>query len=830
MSHLLDRIDFFRFDAGRKLDPARKSALGQFLTPLPVARLMASMLTCKRSAVRILDAGAGVGTLFTAAVAELCRREARPESIAVTAYEIDAQLADYLADAFAICEAECRRVGARFAGEVVRGDFIAAAVESLATGLFRSSEPEPYDVAILNPPYRKIRTDSEERRQLQRLGIETSNLYTAFLALAVRLLGRGGELVAITPRSFCNGPYFRSFRRAFLSAMTLRRLHVFESREHAFRDDQVLQENLILQAVKGAGRDVVAITSSTGPDDELILTLEVDHERVVRADDPDGFIHIETDEVSRAVADQMATFRASLADLGLSVSTGRVVEFRARPFLRGQSVEGTAPLIHPAHFERGGITWPKVGSRRPNAIQVAEPTRDLLVPQGNYVLTRRFSAKEERRRLVATVFEEGRTPGDYVGFENHLNYFHRGGRGIDLELARGLAAYLNSTLVDAYFRQFNGHTQVNAADLRNLGYPEYDRLVALGVAVAAGLPPQAELDELIARELLPMAGAHGIDPIRAKQRTEEALGVLRALGLPRQQLNERSALTLLALLDLRPESPWSEASNPLRGITPMMEFFAAYYGKVYKPNTRETVRRQTVHQFLDAGLIVINPDDPARPVNSPKAVYQIEASALELLRTYGTASWESNLRAYLASAKALRERYAREREMARIPVKVARGKTIMLSPGGQNVLVKAIVEEFAALFTPGGRLLYVGDTDEKFAHFDAKRLADLGVRLDPHGKMPDVIIHHTARDWLVLVEAVTSHGPIDPKRRQELSRLFGDSRAGLVFVTAFLNRKAMIEYLDEISWETEVWVAESPTHLIHFNGERFLGPYPGPAQ
>jgi len=164
--------------------------------------------------------------------------------------------------------------------------------------------------------------------------------------------------------------------------------------------------------------------------------------------------------------------------------------------------------------------------------------------------------------------------------------------------------------------------------------------------------------------------------------------------------------------------------------------------------------------------------------------------------------------------------------MTRIPVTLASGKIIMLSPGGQNILVKQILDEFVDRFTPAGKLLYVGDTDEKFAYFDAEGLADLGVKIELHGKIPDVIVHHTAKDWLVLIEAVTSHGPIDPKRRAELKRLFGKSRAGLVFVTAFLTRKAMIEYLDAISWETEVWVAESPTHMIHFNGERFLGPYP----
>ncbi len=309
------------------------------------------------------------------------------------------------------------------------------------------------------------------------------------------------------------------------------------------------------------------------------------------------------------------------------------------------------------------------------------------------------------------------------------------------------------------------------------------------------------------------------------RRIEDCINLLKTMGLPRAQINERSSLMLLSLLSLNPTTPWSEATDPLMGITPMMDFFAKHYGKKYAPNTRETVRRQTVHQFLDAGLIVANPDRTDRPVNSPKAVYQMEPGALELIRTYGTAEWEKNRKTYQASVETLKKKYAEEREMARLPVQVAEGKMITLSPGGQNVLVQQIIEQFAPRFTPGGVLIYVGDTDTKFAHFDEKALAELGVVLETHGKMPDVIIHHVAKNWLLLIEAVTSHGPVDAKRKSELKKMFANSKAGLVFVTTFLDRRAMIEYLDEISWETEVWVAASPTHMIHFNGERFLRPY-----
>jgi hypothetical protein len=311
----------------------------------------------------------------------------------------------------------------------------------------------------------------------------------------------------------------------------------------------------------------------------------------------------------------------------------------------------------------------------------------------------------------------------------------------------------------------------------------------------------------------------------AEKKIEEALAILNDLGLPRQQLNEHSALTLLSLLGLRPTDKWADASDPLMGITPMMDFFREHYGKKYAPNTRETVRRQTVHQFLQAALIVANPDKPSRPTNSPKAVYQIEPSVLKLLRSFKKPGWKSRLRQYLKTVDTLKKMYAREREMRRLPVSLAAGKKIRLSPGGQNVLVKKILDDFCPLFTPAGDVIYIGDTQKKWAYFDSEALALLGVRTEEHGKMPDVVIHYWEKRWLVLIEAVTSHGPVDPKRRQELKALFAGSTEGLVFVTAFLDRKTMVKYLNDISWETEVWIAESPTHMIHFNGERFLGPY-----
>ncbi len=306
---------------------------------------------------------------------------------------------------------------------------------------------------------------------------------------------------------------------------------------------------------------------------------------------------------------------------------------------------------------------------------------------------------------------------------------------------------------------------------------------------------------------------------------ETAHQIILSLGLPKAQQNERSALSLLALLNLTPGKSWMDAENPLMGITPIMDWVRAHYGKAYAPNTRETFRRQTMHQFCDAGVVLYNPDNPNRPVNSPKAVYQIEPVALALLRTFGTPAWHDNLTTYLAKRETLIAKYAKEREQNRIPVEIAPSQEITLSPGEHSALIRAIIKDFAPRFAPGSVLVYAGDTGDKWGYFNAQLLAELGVEVDSHGKMPDVVLHFVEKNWLLLVESVTSHGPVDGKRHAELAQLFAGSKAGLVYVTAFPNRAIMGRYLADIAWETEVWVADAPSHLIHFNGERFLGPY-----
>lgn len=816
---LLDFADTIRLRAARQLEKERQVALGQYFTPAPVAERLAKLLRVQAREERLLDAGAGVGMLSAAFVADRCKRADPPRKLSVTAYELDASLHDDLRLTLEACSRLCRASGLAFDYTIIGADFIEEAARALRRPLFHGSPA--YTAAILNPPYRKIGSASKERELLRSVGIETANLYTGFLALAARLLEPQGQLAAITPRSFCNGPYFKAFREDFLAQMVLTDLQVFASRGGNF--DEVLQENLILRAEKSqVPPKAVSILSLESIDDPMPSEQRPPYEAVVNPSDPERFIHIATDGLAQQISVVMSRFSHSLEDLGLEVSTGKVVDFRVREALRAVPEERSVPLLYPHNLAEGSVRWPISKGKKPQAIARTEKTERQLLPPGCYVLVKRFSAKEEPRRVVAALCDSEEIGAPALGIENHLNYFHIGGGGLPKALARGLTLFLNTSLFDEYFRQFNGHTQVNATDLRNLRYPSREELLALADAIPGGLADQDEVDKIVERAFMQ---DDAFTPSMIKAKIEEAMQVLASLGLPRQQLNERSALTLLALLGLTPATPWAEAKAPLMGITPIMDFMAEHYGKRYKPNTRETVRRQTMHQFVDAGIALYNPDEPNRPPNSPKAVYQIEPAALKLLRTFGTEAWDEDLQTYLDSVETLKERYAQKRSMERIPVTFNENIELTLSPGGQNVLVEKIISEFCPRFAPGGRVIYLGDTEEKMLYFDEQRLEELGVVIEEHGKMPDVIVHYTDKNWLLLIEAVTSHGPVNPKRLGELAAMFRNSKAGLVYVTTFLTRKAMLEYIDEIAWETEVWVAESPGHMIHFNGERFLGPY-----
>ena len=497
---LMASTDQRRLIVAERLVPGQRAALGQFFTPVGVAALLADMFDPPRGAVRVLDPGAGVGSL-SAALVDRAEREQWPCELDLTAVEIDGDLVEDLETTLVECSAALPSMKTR----VVHTDFLTWGTTHALPGVFEQ-EDESYDLVIMNPPYGKLGASSTARGRLGRLGIRANNLYSAFVWLAIRMLSPGGQLVAITPRSFCNGTYFKSFRRALLEGNSLRNIHVFDQRNAAFSDDEVLQENIVFRVERGRKHSQVQIATSSGNGLDAARHHRVNAASVVHPDDAERFIRIPADRSSVELAERIGALPASFGELGVTVSTGRVVDFRSRDFLRSGFEPQDVPLIYPAHMRRGRIEWPNPTSGKPSAIVSDQQTRGMFLPAGNYVLVRRFSAKEERRRVVAAVLERDDLPSEMVAMENHVNVLHCSNAGMDGDLAWGLAAYLNSTVVDAFFRQFNGHTQVNATDLRSLRCPDRDVLTHMGIESRRCEFEQTAIDALVSRHVPQLTG------------------------------------------------------------------------------------------------------------------------------------------------------------------------------------------------------------------------------------------------------------------------------------------------------------------------------------
>ncbi len=496
----LNMLDYVHQSFNASTNRIDRSQIGQFLTPASIADFMSSLFETRTKEVRILDPGAGAGVLFAACVDKLLSQEKRPSSIEIVAYETDRVILPHLQETMDRCAILCASHNVSFNGTIKEDDFIASAISETEESLF-VVPGRRFTYAILNPPYKKINGETNIRAMLYSAGLEVANLYAAFVWLSMRLLEPGGQIVAITPRSFCNGPYFKKFRVAFLDMLSLRQIHLFNSRNKAFGDDNVLQENIIYSAIRKIEKPKQVVISASESDDfNHASILNIPYDQVVYPNDRDVFIHLGIDDTAISVTAQMQCFKFTLDKLNLSVSTGRTVDFRAKEHLRQSPEKGTVPLIHPCHFQDGFISWPLESGKKPNAIVALSETSDLFVEKGYYVLIKRFSSKEQKRRVMAAVYDPSKIDASFVSFENHLNYFHRDGKGLPEKQAKGLALYLNSSSVDQYFRLFSGHTQVNATDLRKLPYPSERQLMRFGNHVQKRMPDQETIDEIIRKE------------------------------------------------------------------------------------------------------------------------------------------------------------------------------------------------------------------------------------------------------------------------------------------------------------------------------------------
>ena len=813
---------------------------GQYLTPPSVACYMAKQLGRIQTGASLLEPALGSGVLVCAVIERLIA-ERNPLEISITAYEIDKELCDISREVLKVASREAEKYGIKIDWRIWQEDFVLACLPDEQPTLFGSKESKQkaFTHIISNPPYFKLNVEDKRVKAVYgRLNGHT-NIYTLFMALSAKLLSPQGKACFIVPRSFCSGVYFSEFRRDLLRDVAPLAVHLFQSRDHVFRGDEVLQENVIFSFEKLSQPQEYRywagyVNISSSQDDKGlengIISRQVSFQHFLS--DHDGLLlfRVPTGMLDEQILDAVDKWDGSLEKYGFQVSTGRVVPFRAKGLLKRQIKAGvrTVPLLWMQNAKPYRVEYPLDGFDKPQAIVANEPS--LLMPNANYVLLRRFSAKEDRRRLISAPFIGEKFDFEQIGFENHLNVIFRKKGMLSTSETIGLSALLNSAIIDRYFRIVNGNTQVNAAELRILPIPPLEVIKNIGERVQntqADTPEKIEgiiFSTLWESNLLTEEFPRIQETRITMGKIEQAQEILEALGLPSAQQNEISALTLLALAQLSEKSAWKEGANPMLRVHDILVEIKRRFGREYAENSRETIRRRVLHQFAQAGIVIQNVDDPSRPTNSGLNNYMLSDLALDVVCAYGSSKWKARVRNFIDQQGRLLDVYQKAREQTKIPLQVAEGKVYRLSPGKHNKLEAAIVEEFGPRFAPGAKLIYLGDTAKKTLVLDEAVLAKLGMPVSEPVKFPDMILYDSKKKRLFLIEAVTAHGPVSPKRQIELERLFERCKAGKIYVTAFLDFATYKKYANDIAWETEVWIAEMPSHMIHFNGDKFLGP------
>ncbi|GER80508.1 MAG: N-6 DNA methylase [Anaerolineales bacterium] len=832
----------YSYEQGKRILEKRESATlkehGQFLTPPAVARYMAKKLGQIQNGASLLEPACGSGVLVCALIEQLIAKKS-PLEISIIAYETDKELAELSSQVLELACQKAEKHNIKLHWQVFQNDFILACLPDEQPSLFGSEESRrrSFDFVISNPPYFKLNTEDTRVKVVSGKLNGHTNIYTLFMALSAKLLSPQGKACFIVPRSFCSGVYFSEFRRDLLKDVKPLSVHLFQSRNEVFKGDDVLQENIVFSFEKSSHQEhrywaglVNISVSANGTTLNDAISRQVSFKHFLRDQDGLLFFRLPTGILDEQILDAIDRWDGSLEKYGLQVSTGRVVPFRAKPLLQEipKARNGTVPLLWMQNVKPYQVEFPLERFDKPQAILANDPS--LLVPCSNYVLLRRFSAKEDRRRLISAPFISEHFDYEQIGFENHLNVISKKKGALSEYEAIGLAAILNSAIMDRYVRVVNGNTQVNAAEIRALPLPPLEIITELGKkieGVSNSTPEQIDRiifsalwqTNLLAEEF-PMIQETRI----TMGKIEQAQEILESLGLPSAQQNEISALTLLALAQLSERSAWKNAANPMLRVHDILIEIKQRYGREYAENSRETIRRRVLHQFEQAGIVIQNADDPTRPTNSGLNNYMLSDLALDVVRTYASPAWNKKRKAFLDQQGRLLDLYQKSREQNKIPLQVADGTTYRLSPGKHNELQSAIVTEFGPRFAPGAKLLYLGDTAKKTIVLEMELLANLYVPASEHGKFADIILYDEKKNWLYLIEAVTAHGPVSPKRHVEMEELLEKCTAGRIYVTAFLDFATFKKFSNEIAWETEVWIAELPSHMIHFNGDKFLGP------
>jgi adenine-specific DNA-methyltransferase len=460
---------------------------GQVFTAIEVARFMASLFSKIPQDYQLLDPGAGIGIL-TAAVCEKLTKYSSPRRLIAHVFENDRRLLPFLEKNLDNCRRALRDIGHSLEYTIYADDFVLACSSNLhGQSTFDDALRNiRFDGVIMNPPYFKVRKDSDYARAMAKIVHGQPNIYAFFMALGAALLKENGELVAITPRSFCNGLYFRSFRRWFFDRVSLDHVHIFESRSHAFKAANVLQENIITKCHRvGRSSPRVHVTKSFGSDLSIKeKTVGVPVEDIIDDSHGDRLIRIPETKHDSQIISLLEALSTRFIDTGLRISTGPIVLFRTLGFVMFDTTDRTAvPLLQPHNVRSFETVWPVHKNGKPVAFRYCDESLRHLLPVKNCVLVRRFSAKEEKRRLTAACLLRTQFPYSYVGIENHLNYIYHAERELSEREVYGIAALFNSTLFDRYFRIISGNTQVNATEIRTLRFPDLQALGKIGACV-----------------------------------------------------------------------------------------------------------------------------------------------------------------------------------------------------------------------------------------------------------------------------------------------------------------------------------------------------------
>ncbi len=705
----------------RELESLKKH--GQFLTPPAIARYMAKQLGEVKNGDSLLEPALGSGVLVCAVIEQLIAKK-RPLEVSITAYETDKQLCEASREVLELASKEAEKSGIKIHYQVFQEDFILACLPDEQPSLFRSNESgdKAFNRIVSNPPYFKLNIEDKRVKAVYGKLNGHTNIYTLFMALSAKLLSPQGRACFIVPRSFCSGVYFSEFRRDLLKDVTPLSVHVFQSRNDVFKGDEVLQENVIFSFEKSSQSQehrywAGYVNISSSKDDKNLendnISRQVSFNHFLS--DHDGLLlfRIPTGILDEQILEAVDKWDGSLERYGFQVSTGRVVPFRAKELLKQQTKagNGTVPLLWMQNVKPYQVKFPLDRFDKPQAILANDPS--LLLPNANYVLSRRFSAKEDKRRLVSAPFIGENFSFEQIGFENHLNVVFKKKGMLSVSETIGLSALLNSAIIDRYFRIVNGNTQVNAAELRIMPIPPLEVINNIGEKIQkVQADSQEKIESIIFSTLWESNLLTEEFPIIQETRItmgkiEQAQEILEALGLPSAQQNEISALTLLALAQLSENTAWKNATSASLRVHDILVEIKQRYGREYAENSRETIRRKVLHQFEQAGIVIRNMDDPERPTNSGLNNYLLSDLVLDVIRSYGTSKWKAKSKNFVDQQGRLLDVYQRAKEQNKIPLQIAEGKIYKLSPGRHNKLEVAIVEEFGPRFAPGAKLIYL---------------------------------------------------------------------------------------------------------------------------